>query len=242
MQEKIESLVRQLVTELLQDKSQEKVIPTKKYSVFILLDQQPDEVFTDVWQTIHKLDERYHMTVCTANNISVPSTITANHLLLSVDQLSNIKEALEKSELLILANPQYSHLAKLALTMDDTLGMWVLIQTQLNGKKIVLVKDILTSTGTQIVTAPHQVSNRVNSYIRQLQQERISFVTLDQLSQWLDSFFVETSPLRHTVLAKHIQQLANDGKRILEVPKDSLVTPMCRDLSRELGVSIKQKE
>ncbi|MEQ6376744.1 hypothetical protein RZN25_07915 [Bacillaceae bacterium S4-13-56] len=242
MQEKIETLVRQVVAEFLQNESQKSGTPVKKYPVFILIDQQPDEVPSAVWEKIQKLDEHYHITVCTPSSITIPASLTDTHLILSEDHLSNIKNALRKSELLILANSQYSHLAKLALTIDDTLGMWILIQTQLNGKKIVMLKDSLTSTGSQVVTAPHQVSDRVQSYIRQLQQERISFVTLKQLGQWLDSFFEESSPPRHTVLAKHIQQVANDGERILEVPEDSLITPMSKDLARELGVSIKQKE
>ena len=243
MQEKIEAIVRQIVQQYLEDTFEEqKNSKRNRNELLILFEEHPNEISFQTWDAIRKLGEDYSVTICKPQDTEVPKALTAKQIILSKENLDEIREAMGKSSVVILANSPYSNLAKLSLSIDDTFVMWILITMQLDGKKIVILKDSFHLTGTQMVTAPHQLTHRIQHYIRNLQQENVQFLYADQLEPWLNSFFEESKEKRPIVLAKHIEQVAQEGKKMLEIPKNSLMSPMSKDYAKELGVSIKQKE
>lgn len=243
MKETIEEIVRQVLQEYLKQQTIAQKPPNHK--LFILVDHQPtgDNITEEVWSVIQSLSHHYQITVCAPKSYKIKTeSLTCKSIILCKNYIEEIKQEIEETDALLLLNTTYAHLAKLALSIDDTLGIWITIQVQLEGKKVVLVTDQLNVKGTKKVTTPHTVDKRIQSYLRQLQEDRIQLVSLAKLQNWLDSYFENGVETRHVVLAKHIEDVVHDGGNELIVPKNSLITPMCKDFAREMGVSIKQKE
>lgn len=241
MKDKIEAIVRQVVIDYYNSKVT-LPISTRSDHLFILLDEHATSDFPSIEELLRTLSNQYDLTICTPKDFPLDQEIDCKHLHLIQENLDEIKQEMDRASLLILANSHYSNLAKLALSIDDTLGMWIILQMQLDGKKIVFAEDSLMRKGTQKVTAPHSVNDRIQTYIRQLRQEKVHFVSLAKMAKWLASYFENESTNNHVVLAKHIKEAADEGDQTLIVPKGSLITPMCKDYAKELGIRIKQKE
>jgi hypothetical protein len=240
VKDKIEMLVRKVVMDYL---IKDKASPTNK-QLIIILDDQPCIRKNDVLNEIKSISHNYNTTIFRTEKWSdiVEDTKGIKCVPLDEKHLNEINEEIQKADVLLYATASYSTLAKLSLTMDDNLPMWITIQMQLNGKQILLIKDHIIQKGTQKITTPFTVAKRIQSYIRVLREDRVQLVSLAGTSKWLDSYFDSFIESRHVVLAKHIEEAAKLGESQLIVPKNSLITPMCKDYARELGVLIKQKE
>lgn len=240
VKDKIELLVRKMVMDYL---NKDKKSSTNK-QIIILLDDNPSNQTTVVWNEIKSLTNSYNITLFISDKwTSVPEDITCvKSIPLDEKYMDEIQEEMQKADVLLNATASYSTVAKLSLTMDDSLPMWITIQMQLNGKQILLANDSIKQKGTQKITTPFTVSKRIQSYLRVLREDKVQLVSLVSASKWLDSYFDNFTENRHVVLAKHIEEAAKLGESQLIVPKNSLITPMCKDYARELGVLIKQKE
>jgi hypothetical protein len=240
VKEKIEMLVRKVVMEYL---NKDKKSP-KENQLLIILDDQPIIQPQDFWDEIISIADTYNTTIFLSEKwTSIPEEIKSVKCVpLNENHLDEITEEMQKADVLFYATAGYSTLAKLSLTIDDSLPMWVTIQMQMDGKQILLANDHLIQKGTQKVTTPFTVSKRIKTYIRHLREDKVLLVSLSSASKWLDSYFDSDIGTRHVVLAKHIEEAANQGESQLIVPRNSLITPMCKDYARELGVVIKQKE
>jgi hypothetical protein len=240
VKDKIELLVRKIVMDYL---SKDKKSSSNK-QLLVILDDQPIIKINDVWNDIKTIASNYNTTILVSEKwTNVPEDLKfVTAIPLDDEHLDQIQAEMQKADVLLYATAGYSTLGKLSLTLDDNLSMWITIQMQLNGKQIVLAKDQLIQKGTQKITTPFTVAKRIQTYIRTLREDRVHLVTLATATKWLDSYFDSFTENRHVVLAKHIEEAANHGETQLMVPKNSLITPMCKDYARELGVQILQKE
>lgn len=242
MKEKIELLVRKVVMELL---NKEKEEMTDK-QVLIILDDHPDTYFNraDVWEQLKGISHHYQTTIFHTDKWGeLPEDVKHIKMIpLRDENLDQIKAEIQNADVLFYATAGYSTLSKLSLTIDDNLPMWITIQMQLNGKKLLLANDFFSQKGTQKVTVPFTVSKRLNGYLRTLREDKVQVLAMANARKWLDSYFDSFAGRRHVVLAKHIEEAAKLGESELIVPKNSLITPMCKDYARELGIRIRQKE
>lgn len=240
VKEKIELLVRKMVMEYL---NKDKKSPKNKH-LLIILDDQRLINRSDVWTEMKAIADNYQITLLLSEGwVNVPEELSNIKCIpLHENHIEEIVKEMQKSDVLLYATASYSTLAKLSLTMDEGLSLWITIQMQMNGKQILLANDHLIPKGTQKITTPFTVRKRIQTYIRQLREDKVQLLSLSSTSKWLDSYFDSFTESRHVVLAKHIEEAANLGESQLIVPKNSLITPMCKDYARELGVLIKQKE
>jgi hypothetical protein len=240
VKDKIELLVRKMVMDYL---NKDKKAPRNK-QLLVILDDQPVVKTNDVWNDIKSIASNYNTTILASGKwTNVPDDMKFVTIVpLEEEYLDKIQEEMQKADVLLYATASYSTLGKLSLTLDDNLSMWITIQMQLNGKQIVLAKDHFIQKGTQKITTPFTVEKRIQSYIRRLREDKVHLVTLATANKWLDSYFDSFTENRHVVLAKHIEEAANLGETQLMVPKNSLITPMCKDYARDLGIKILQKE
>jgi hypothetical protein len=240
VKDKIELLVRKMVMDYL---NKDKKSPRNK-QLLLILDDQPAIKTSGVWNDIKTIASNYHTTILVSEKwTNVPDDIRFETTVpLDEKYLDKIQEEMQKADVLLYATASYSTLGKLSLTLDDNLSMWVTIQMQLNGKQILLANDHFIQKGTQNITTPFTVAKRIQSYIRTLREDKVHVVSLTTVGKWLDSYFDSFTENRHVVLAKHIEEAAKLGELQLTVPKNSLITPMCKDYARELGVKILQKE
>jgi hypothetical protein len=240
VKEKIEMLVRKMVMEYL---NKDKKSP-KNQQVLIILDDQPIIQRDDIWTKLKTIAAHYKTTLLITDSWSnVPEDLKhVKYVPLHEGHMEEIAEEMQKANVLLHATASYSTLAKLSLSIDDCLSMWVTVQMQMDGKQILLASDQLNQKGTQKITTPFTVSKRIQAYIRQLREDKVQLMSLSTACKSLDSYFDSFTESRHVVLAKHIEDVAKLGESELIVPKNSLITPMCKDYARELGVVIKQKE
>lgn len=176
------------------------------------------------------------------NKLFKEETKVRSNLLLDDLTLDQINEAIKLSEVLVFLTPTYSLITRLALTMDDDLQAKVAIQYQLRGRPIVLVNDFLELSVSQQLEAPHPVQNRIQTYIRQIQQERVSWVPMNKLSRTLEQQLRTSRERQPVVLARHIEQASRNGTKVIIVPSSSLITPMAKDVSRDLSIKIEKRD
>jgi hypothetical protein len=240
VKDKIELLVRKMVMDYL---NKDKKTPRNR-QLLVILDDQPVMKTNDLWNEIKTIASNYQTTILASEKwTNVPDDMKfVTTVPLEEEHLDKIQEEMQKADVLLYATASYSTLGKLSLTLDDNMSMWVTIQMQLNGKQIVLANDHFIQKGTQKITTPFTVAKRIQSYIRTLREDKVQVVTLETACKWLDSYFDSFTENRHVVLAKHIEEAAKLGESQLMIPKNSLITPMCKDYARELGVKILQKE
>jgi hypothetical protein len=240
MKEKIEMIVRKMVMDYFNKEKN----PPKNKQLLVILDQQPAMDTKLIWEEIKAIASKFNTSILVDGKwTNVPEELNfVKCIPLDENHQEEWKEEMDRADVLLYATASHSTLAKLSMTMDDSLSMWVTIQMQLDGKSIILAKDFLQKNGTQLITTPYSVYKRIESYIRQLREDKVQLLTLSNVAKWLDSYFDSFTETRHVVLAKHIEEAASLGKSVLFVPKNSLITPMCKDYARELGVKISQKE
>ncbi|MHC0037031.1 hypothetical protein [Pseudoneobacillus sp. C159] len=240
MKEKIEMIVRKVVMDYF---NKEKNSPKHK-QVLVILDQQPAMDADVIWKKLKSISSHFNTTILVTEKwTKVPDDINfVKQIPLNEDHLVDIGAEMVRADVLLYATANHSTLAKLAMTMDDSLSLWITIQMQFDGKPIILAKDFLQKSGTKLITTPFSVSKRIDTYISQLRDDKVQLLPLANVSKWLDSYFDSFTDKRHVVLVKHIEAAASLGKSELVVPKNSLITPMCKDFARELGVKISQKE
>jgi hypothetical protein len=240
VKDKIEMLVRKVVMEYL---NKEKAPPTN-HQVLVILDDQPNIQANAVMDEVKLIASNFDTTILATDKWINESDTTKLGKVIHLDemQIDDIKVEMEKADVLLHATAGYSTLAKLSLTLDDSLSMWIMIQMQMDGKQILLAKDHLEQKSTQKISTPFTVAKRIQTYLKQVREDKVQVVTLSSTCKWLESYFDSFINKRYVVLAKHIEEAANNGESLLIVPKNSLITPMCKDYARELGVLIKQKE
>ncbi|WP_339148180.1 MULTISPECIES: hypothetical protein [unclassified Sutcliffiella] len=145
------------------------------------------------------------------------------------------------TDLLILPVASFQLVSKLAMMLDDDRTTQTAIQFQLLGKPIVIVNNEVELGVYQQILAPYSVQEKLQSYMRTTQKDQVKWVPLNQLVRTAieqHNLYQEKQPL---VLAKHIERASTSKVKALSVPKNSKITPIAKDMARELKIQI-QKE
>lgn len=237
MKEKVKSIVQQVVEAYLQEQLQK----NKKQSIAILLGYQSPKPL-DVLEAISSLSDAFDVTfLLTKEWLPLQEQIDGkSYLLLDEIGLKEVLSTIEKTSILVVPAATYQLLAKLALTIDDEVGVWLAIQYQLHGKPIVIANNHVEPTVYQQIHAPHTVQERVQSYIRQIRMDKVSWVPLQKLVQTVEQQIIRNEEKKALILEKHIDKAFREGLNEIYVQKNSHITPAAKDLARELKVQIKQ--
>lgn len=240
VKDKIESIVRKVVSEYLKKSTR----PQVEGKVLILLDHETHPNAADVWEAVRFIAKNYETIICSSDKWSTPPEDIQHLQIISLQHglSEEIKQVMDKSDVLFLATASFKTIAKLALTIDDDLSMRIATHMQFNGKKLIVANDQCQLLGTQKITTPYSVSKRLKAYFKQLREDNVQIMALAEVANWLDTYFEGYPHHRHVVLAKHIEEAVRQGEKELVVPKHSLITPMCKDYAKELAILIRQEE
>lgn len=230
---KVKILVQQVLESYLKEQLEKKTIP-----ITILLNDQSMKpaIILDVMVS---LIESYNVIIL-ASKEWVPLLKDRKWPFILMEEMSQheLQAVVGKTSLLVIPVGSYRLISKLALTMDDDLGVWLAIQYQLDGKPIVIANDHVELNVYQLIHAPHSVQERLRSYIRQIQADRVKWVPLHQLFQTVNEQVNTYEEKKTLILEKHIEAAHRDGMNEILVPPNSQMTPAARDLAKELKIQI----
>ncbi|WML44290.1 hypothetical protein [Neobacillus sp. PS3-40] len=235
VKQKVKSLVQQEVEAYFK-----KFIPEqRKISIVILLGYH-SLYPSNILKAVTRLLESYDVTLLLTKDWLPLSANLSNqsYVLLEDTSYRELNNFVEKSALLVVPVASYQLVSKLALSIDDDLAAWLSIQYQLIGKPIVIVNDDVEPNVYQQIYAPYSVLERLNSYISQIQLDQVKWVPLSKLATTVDEQYKSYSEKQSLILAKHIEKAHRDRIQELVVSKRSQITPVARDLARELKIQI----
>lgn len=238
VKEQIKTVVQQVVEAYLQEQFQK-----KKQSMAILLGYpSPDP--SEVLKAITPFLDAYDVTfLLTKEWLPAPAQLNGEtYLLLDETGPKELLSIIEKTSILVVPAASYQLLAKLALTIDDEMGVWLAIQYQLLGKPIAIANNHVEPTVYQQIHAPQSVQERLKSYIRQIRTDQVNWVPLDKLAQSVEQQLIGYEEKKSLILEKHIEKAYREGLTEIHVPKKSQITPSAKDLARDLKIQMKQVE
>jgi hypothetical protein len=234
---KIEAIVREVVMNYFKEQS------GQHKKLLILLDYEtPNQ--DAVWRIVEKLSNTFEVTLSVSEQwTKVPSSIKASQVIrledLTIEDMSNLAES---TDVLFLPTISYGFLAKLAMTIDDEKALSLCIHCQLEGKKLIVAKDALMRKGEQKLLTPHSIQERVATYTNQLVKDGVSVLKLKDVEKWLHQNIDALQVKRPVLLAKHIEEMAEEGEKQVQLSTNTVISPLGKDMARELGISIKVKE
>jgi hypothetical protein len=237
VRDKVEAIVRQVIKAYLEKQM------TSENKLLILLDYETPKK-QEVWDTIKDIASNYRVVLCVSDLWNeLPSDLQVEKVV-QLNDLSHqtINELIESVDALLVPSLSYSFIAKLAMTIDDEPTLQLSIQMQMAGKKLLLAKDGIVRKGAQKLVVPHTIQERVNRYISQLIKDGVNVYKLNEFKKWLNSNSEALNTKKPIVLAKHIEEMAEEGDKELVISKETLISPLGKDMARELGISLKVKE
>jgi hypothetical protein len=235
IQMKVKILVQQVVEAYLK----ENVPDNKLQPITILLSYQtlnPGEVL----QAVTKLLATYEVTLILSKDWLplVDQLSVRSYLLLEEIGQKEVTAIIEYSSVLVVPVATHGLLAKLALTMDDELAVWVALQYQLLGHPIVIANNDIEPNVYQQILAPPSVQERLQTYISRIQADQVKWVPLSKLVKTVADQSVSYHEKQVLILAKHVEKAFHDGLNEIIVPTKSRITPSAKDLARELKIHI----
>lgn len=231
MRSQVASLVRQILQENIPAHR-----PNKKtdLNVYVLLGY-PSATKQAVWEHIRAISDTYEVQVGVTDDWqdvpeNFPSTIENISDLDRYELLDN----LHKVDLMYVPVVSYGLLAKMALTIDDDLLSWLIIQLQMAGKRILLADDELQINASNR-QAHQSVANRIQSYWRQLERDGIEVTSKMQFQTGNK----DHQQAKKTLLSvKQIEMLSSTGVKEIFIPKNQVITPLAKDRARELEITL----
>ncbi|MDP4170026.1 MAG: hypothetical protein Q8906_05395 [Bacillota bacterium] len=237
--EQVRILVRQAVEQYIKSQSEKSTKPP----IAILLEYQSLEP-KEVLKEISELDAAYNVTLLLGKSwLPLPDEL-AGMAHLSVEEISQeaLNGLVERTAILIFPTSSFQLLAKLALTIDDSLPVQLAIQFQLAGKPIVIANNEAELDVSQQIFAPHTVQERLQSYIRQLQADQVKWVPLSKLSETLANVYAGSKSKQTFILARHIETAQRAGLEEIIVPEKSKLSPGGKEMAKQLNIQIKKRE
>ena len=228
LEEKIKMLVRKVVEDYLRNQLKQPI-------TILLTYQTPNR--DEVLETVSQLEKLFDVTLVVSKEWH---QVTQPKLLLEEASQQELLAVLDKSAALIIPAGTYSLLAKLALSLDDETPAWLAIQYQLKGKPVIIANNHLKLSVEQQIMAPATVQARIQSYIKQIQADKVKWVPLKNLTETVkDQLQSEKKTL---ILAKHIEAANQEGVKELKVPTQFQITPSAKDLAKELKIQISSEK
>lgn len=234
---KIKSLVEHVVEAYLKEQYQVK----KKTSIVILLIYQSTNPLK-VLEAVKSWMALFEVTLYISKEW-VPVTIPlqeGSYSILEETSPENLIKVVDQTDLIVFPVASYSLISKLALTMDDEIAVWLAIQYQLQGKPIIIANNGIEPSVYQHIITSHSVLNRIQSYIKQIQADQVKWVPLMKISSTIEEEKNAFQEKHSLILAKHIEKAHHDGINEITIPTKIQITPMARDLARQLNIEIKE--
>jgi hypothetical protein len=237
VKKQIEAIVREVVINYFKEQNGQ-----QKKLLILLNYETPNQ--DAIWNVVKMLANTYDVTLCVSEQwTKIPSSINGAQVVhlenLTVEQMNNLAQS---SDALFLPTISYGFLAKLAMTIDDEQALALSIQFQLQGKKLIVAKDALKRKGEQKLLTPHSIQERIATYTNQLVKDGVSVLKLIDVEKWLHQNIDALQVKRPILLAKHIEELAEEGEKQVQLSSNTVISPLGKDMAREMGISIKVKE
>ncbi|MRH41657.1 hypothetical protein GH741_03090 [Aquibacillus halophilus] len=235
MKEAIRELVQQALNDLLPTKSTYK----DRKDILILLVYEASNAQL-VIETIKALSIKHNVTLCVDNawKLSQERPLD-NTTVISMEDCckEELDQLLNQSDLLYVPTISYGLLAKICLLIDDDIPSWLIIQTQLKGKEVVIANDQIPSSGSTIFMIKPSIEKRIQNYWKQIREDGVHVSPTIKVQQKIANL----SKKKPVILAKHIEKISVQGEKELTLPKGSILTPMGKDIARELGITVKRE-
>ena len=154
---------------------------------------------------------------------------------------SELEKLWNSTDLLILPVASFQLVSKLALMVNDDRTAHTAIQFQLLGKPIVIANNEVELGVYQQILAPHSVLEKLQAYLRTTQKDQVKWVPLKQLLRTAKEQHQQYKEKQPLIMAKHIEHAARENVKTITVPKESKITPVAKDIAREMKIQI-QKE
>lgn len=236
MRDYISSLVQQTLKEYIKkERGQTHIL------VMLTNDRAHSE---DVWEHIEVLAREYYVTLLVSEREK--EKVTALHVddYFFLESVSKEDIASFNRTVDLLYCPVISHgfLAKLSLLIDDSKQVWIALQLILDGKEVLLGNDIVQQNRRMMFWQRPVIDKKVQNYVKDLRKDGINFCTMKQAVKVINARIKVAYDRRPLLLAKHVEEVAQDGLKEIYIPKNSLITPMAKDVARELQVVIKKSD
>lgn len=236
--EQIKAIVEAVVHEYF---SRKKSTP----KLFVLLvgraNSTEQESVRQILKELVLINEESTIATCSIWHQAVESLKGCRHIKLDAlegEQEEQLVSHVEKADLLVLPHLTRSMLAKLSLSIDDTLPAWLVVQAQLKGKRIVIATDHVEGNLEQWLSIPKALEEKAVGYRQQLQRDGVKLTSLKNLPVVIQEQGIEGPKKRPILLAKHVDRLAERGVPYAELPDRTLITPLARDRSKELKIKL----
>lgn len=239
----VKETVRELVRQAVEAYISEQATPErkKKPSITLLLSYQsgdPDGILKAVTEIKASFEVRL------VASKEWEELLPAEVGILSLEQADyqELEALWTSTDLLILPVASYQLVSKLALMVDDDLAAKTAIQFQLLGKPIVIANNEVELGVYQQILAPHSVQEKLQSYMRTTQKDQVKWVPLNQLVRTANEQHQQYQEKQPLILAKHIEHAARENRKAITVPNKSKITPVAKDMARELKIQIEKEK
>lgn len=236
LKEHIKVIVEESVREFLAQKQ----VSTKLFILLVGRSQLHQEIRVLVEELV-KQNSQVTLATCSLWSRTVDSINVHKHIELDAfneqEPFALLNEVLQ-ADVLLLPNLTLSMLAKLALTIDDTLSAWLVIQAQFKGKIIVAATDNIENGVEEMLWTPASVKSKQTGYLQQLQRDQIKLTVLRKFPEAVKWAVDYSQQKRPTLLAKHIEHLADQKHTHVDLPENAIITPLARELAREYKMEL----
>ncbi|MFD1040140.1 hypothetical protein ACFQ3N_17340 [Virgibacillus byunsanensis] len=231
MRERIKELVQQTLHDFLHTTNTE----TRKDILILLVYESSNP--TLVLENIKALSDKHHVTLCVGHEWEIESQANTKVIRLEDCKRQELQQLLDQIDVLYVPAISHGLIAKISLLIDDDIPSWLVMQTQLKGKEVIIANDQMPAIGSSIFFMKPSIEKRIQTYWRQMREDGIHAIPMAKVPQKI----TRVSKKKPVVLAKHIEKLAVDGEKEVTLPKGSILTPMGKDIARELGITVNRE-
>ncbi|MEA3321403.1 MAG: hypothetical protein U9Q88_15445 [Bacillota bacterium] len=236
VQEKVKELVRQAVKAYMSDQGK----GDKKPTITVLLNYHSSNPEL-ILKAVTEINQSFAVKLVASKDWE--EQLDGEQDVLSLDQANHreLEQLWNTTDLLILPVASFQLVSKLALMMDDDSTSHTAIQFQLLGKPIVIANNEVDLGVYQQILAPHSVQEKLQGYLRTTQKDQVKWVPLNQLVRTAKEQHQQYKEKQPLILAKHIEHAARGNVKAITVPKKSKITPVAKDMARELKIHIEKE-
>lgn len=193
-----------------------------------------------VWEVVRNLSSKYKLTLCVSKHwANIPKDLQSHTIIsLNEENFNMLQEVVKHHKTLIVPTFSYSMLSQIDQLMDDELHIWLMLQMQLDGKKVVVANDEIKLTTMRMIQISRQLKKRIEEKINRLTSTGIYFTSSENIAKKLNKSIQGSNDKTVLVLEKHIKSLIAEGRKTMKLPKNHVITPMAKDLIRKHHVQI----
>lgn len=195
----------------------------------------------DVWRHIEALANQFQITLLVSKREEEQLASWNVGEVKFVEEMTEVdfRQVIRMIDLLYCPVISRDFLAKLSLLIDDSQPVWLALEMLQVGKEVLLGTDAIEKSWHMQFWQTSFVQRRVQSYIKELRKDGVHFCSMKQAAKIIRKRIRKPHERRPLLLARHIEEAANAGKKEILIPKNCLITPMAKDAIRELQIAIR---